>query len=217
MASPSQRSASNAGNATGTNLTVTPPAGIADNDILLAVLYREGGSWTLPSGWTQLFDVADFNANATVTVAWKRAASESGSYTFNLSASVWRIATMVAIQGAVTTGSPFDGTGSDAPNSASIVASSISPATAATLIVFLTANFDGVPLTASSSGMNLRVGLGGCEIWDVAQAASGASGSKTFTQTGIGAGNWVGFLVAVASVAAGGSTPPPSLMLLGVG
>lgn len=217
MPSPSQRSASNGGNGTGTDVTVTAPAGIANDDILLAVLYREGGTWTLPSGWAQLYDIADFNANATITVAWKRAASESGNYTFNLSASVWRIITMVAIQGAVATGSPFDGSGTDAPNSASIVATGISPTTTNTLIVFLFANFQGVPITASSSGMGLRVALGGCEIWDVAQAASGASGNKTFTQTGIPAGDWASILLAVASTAPGAAAPPPSLMLLGVG
>ena len=50
MASPAFVATSTAGNAVGTNLTITKPTGVVDGHILTVVLYREAGAWTPSAG-----------------------------------------------------------------------------------------------------------------------------------------------------------------------
>jgi len=150
------RSGTTAGNATGTNLTINKPTGTADGDILVVVLYREAGSWTLPSGWAQWgSDQRDYNNNLYLTVAWKRASSEGSSYTFNLSTTTWRIAAMGAFSGCLASGDPIDvGPTGRGTNEASgfPIASSITTTTANAMRVALHGNYNGADITVGSSG-----------------------------------------------------------------
>ena len=58
-------SATTAGDASGGNLTINKGAGVADGDVLVINLYREGGTWTPPdASWHQVgTDQADHNGS----------------------------------------------------------------------------------------------------------------------------------------------------------
>lgn len=177
---------STAGNASGTNLTVTAPTSIANNDILVACAYREAGTWTPPAGWTQWgSDKHNFRTptnDMILSAYWKRAASESGNYTFSLSTTTWRTIVMARFTGCITSGDPADMTiVPNADNSTSVAtALSITTVTANTMALAFHGNFNGSAVTVSTSGYTQAVGLGGCEIWYLATAAIGATGNKAF-------------------------------------
>lgn len=208
------RAGTTAGNASGTNLTVNKPAGVAANDILVVGLYREAGAWTLPSGWVQWgSDQRDFNNNLYLTVAWKRAGgSEPANYTFNLSASTWRIAAMAAFSGCSTSGDPLDGgpTGRGTNEGSGIpIASSITTTTANAMRVMLTGNYNGTDITAGTSGYTAGAAVGGCEIWYSLQAVAGASGDKAFAgMSGSDTSLWATFHLALKEDTGGGGEAP---------
>lgn len=209
------RAGTTAGNASGTDLTINKPTGTADGDILVVVLYREAGAWTLPSGWAQWgSDQRDFNNNLYLTVAWKRASSEGASYTFSLSTTTWRIAAMGAFSGCLASGDPIDvgptGRGTNETAGTGIpIASSITTTTANTMRVALHGNFNGADVTVGTSGYSAGAAVGGCEIWYSLQAATGASGDKTFAgYGGSEQGLWATFHLALKEDTGGGGTPP---------
>jgi len=182
------RAGSSAGNATGTNVTVTKPSGVADGDILLACTYREAGAWTLPAGWAWVNsgtpEQVNNTANAWVGVAWKRASSEGSSYTFNLSTSTWRIVVIGAYSGCATSGNPWNVYGSNSGTLTTVVAPSITTTVANTMCVVATANYDGSDVTAGASGYTQRAELGGDEFFEKATAATGATGTVTLARGG---------------------------------
>ncbi len=107
MASPSFRSASSQpGDPAATSTTVTAPAGIADDDILVFLLDRAEvtSAITWPSGFAELRQTN--YAGGSLAMAWKRAASESGNYTASWTGSSRSGAIMYAVSGAFTTGTP---------------------------------------------------------------------------------------------------------------
>jgi len=172
---------SSGGNASGTDVTVTKPSGVADGDILVAVLYREGGAWTLPSGWAWVdTGTPETKCNisaAWVGLAWKRASSEGASYVFQLSASAWRVVTMGAWSGCATSGNPFDVFNSTTTAATTVTAASITTTVANTMLVVGAACFSGADLGVASSGMTQRAELGGCELFEEAQASADAAGT----------------------------------------
>lgn len=185
---------STAGNASGTNLTVVAPTSIANNDILVACAYREAGAWTPPAGWAQWgSDQHNFRTptnDMILSAFWKRAASESGNYTFNLSTTTWRTIVMARLTGCIISGDPADMTiVPNADNSTSVAtALSITTVTANTMALAFHGNYNGSAVTVSTSGYTKLVGLGGCEIWYLATAAIGATGNKAFGLSPILAG-----------------------------
>jgi hypothetical protein len=199
------RSGSTAGNGSGGDLSVSTPAGVQNGDILIAVLYREAGSWTLPAGWTQIGgDQYSYDGWAILSAAWKRASSEGSSYTFQLSATTWRIAAIAAFSGTVGTGSPVDVYNYYNANQVDPVAYSLTTSAANDMLVALHGNYDGSDVAAGTSGYTQGTELGGCEIWYAAQASAGASGNKTFTRSSGVMGSWATFHVALLE-----STAPP--------
>lgn len=200
------RAGSTAGNASGGNLTVNKPAGTVDGDILVAVLYREAGAWTLPSGWVQWgSDQRDYGNQMYLTVAWKRAASEGASWTFNLSTTTWRAIAVGAFSGALASGDPIDvgPTGNNA-DTRTPVAASITTATDNAMRIVAHGNYEGLAVAVGTSGMTRGANIGGTEIWYVLQAAAGASGAKTFaTFSGGLNGRWATFHLAIKPAATG--------------
>lgn len=176
------RAGTTAGNASGTDLAINKPTGTADGDILLVVLYREAGTWTLPAGWTQIADQANWNATLTLTMAWKRASSEGASYTFNLSATTWRIAAMAAFSGCLASGDPVDVYAANGAAEFDEIpdASSITTTVADTMRVCGVGNYTGADVGVGSSGFTQGAALGGTELFYATQAGAGASGVKTF-------------------------------------
>lgn len=200
------RSGASGGNGTGTDVTVTKPSGTVDNDILIAVLYREAGTWTLPSGWSWLItDYANYNNTAWVGVAWKRASSEGSSYVFQLSTSTWRVVSIGAFSGATTSGNPFDASkASNASAFNEIFALSISTGAANELAVILTGTFEGDNPTPGSSGYTAGQMLGGCGLLYKTWASAGATGNISLTRSGASSGDWVAHHVALIPDTGGG-------------
>lgn len=76
-----------------TNSTLAVPAGVKNGDIMLMIFLLRGvggePAWTVPSGWTQHLGASGFVAEGVggatqylrYAVFWRRASSESGSYT----------------------------------------------------------------------------------------------------------------------------------------
>lgn len=92
--------------------TTSVPAGVADNDILLAFFTTDtvhDTTGTPPTGWTKIGE-GDVGADSSTSVFWKRAASEPASYAWTsiFAASETGIAIMLAYQGCFATGDPQD-------------------------------------------------------------------------------------------------------------
>ena len=189
MAGPAFRSATSDGETSGTSITLTAPAGISDNDILLAFIYKEDtGAVTYPSGFTEKQTVTQTASDPDFKcyLAWKRASSESGNYTFSWTNNVWRAGLIMAISGAILSGDPFDvAPSTNAPGSASatVTATGITTLTADTLLVALGAAFSSFTWT-EPSGMTERVDYNNVSAATVAQAGIGATGDKSFTASG---------------------------------
>lgn len=177
-------SSATGGNGTGTDVSVTKPAAILDGHFIIAVLYREAGNWTLPGGWAYLCQGARPHGDNEfwVDLAYKRASSEGASWTFQLDTSTWRVVSLCAFSGVISSGDPLDCTpvkyAADADNA---VAKSITNGSTNSMNIMGTGNYGGVAVYgAGTSGYTNGVNLGGCEIWYALQASSGASGDKTF-------------------------------------
>ena len=204
------RSGSTGGNSSGTDVTVTKPSGVADNDILVAILYREAGTWTLPSGWAWLGDeVAGYNGNLWNRVAWKRASGEGASWVFQLSVSSWRVISCAAFSGAATSGTPFDTQVGNAPNSTTVSGSSVTTSYDNAYVIVAIGNCTGENVAVASSGMTQGPELGGTEIFYVAQASSGASGTKTFNTVSV-SGSWSAITTALWASTSSASISPSS-------
>lgn len=105
------RSAS-AATAAASAVTVTAPAGIVNNDLLLAVMgvANGGTSWAQPAGFTELFDTGLGGGGIPLTyaAAWKLASGESGDYTFTAAAGNPAVAAILVFSGVALTGAVDD-------------------------------------------------------------------------------------------------------------
>lgn len=109
-----------------TNTTVSAPAGIAADDIIIAQVLTgvssEAPDPTPPSGFQQVGSTTDGvqgGFNVEMRIYWKRASSEPSSYTFTHAAASSQ-ASIVALRGVDWSAGPFDvaattssGTGGD--------------------------------------------------------------------------------------------------------
>lgn len=93
-----------------TSVVATAPTGIQDDDILIMIVSLDENATTnaiTSTGFTEL-DNYDLSGSHKQTVLWKRASSESGNYTVNLTDAQDGVVSIVRISGATTSGSPFD-------------------------------------------------------------------------------------------------------------
>ena len=192
------------------------PAGIVDGDILIATVFGRrtafGGSvgpYTAPAGWTQIDTVSVVGGSSnggTHTTWWKRAASESGSYSFNdtnTSAFTTQSSHIACYSGAFTTGSPIDVYSKANGTGTLSVASSITTTIANTYLIDSCSTWSnsGAGSWTAPGTMTPRLGGGGVNggigYFDLAQAASGATGNQTAINLN-GAGEpWSAFLIAL--------------------
>jgi hypothetical protein len=180
------RNLTTAGATTGTTATSTPPTGLANDDILVMMIYKEAtGAVTWPSGFTQLASITAADSSFMLAAAWKRAASESGNYSATF-ASAYYSNVMAAYSGCITSGDPQDATATtNAPGSQTnqITGPSITTVSANTLIVSYVGDVTGWVLTKPAS-MASRVVFDDIGLADEAQAAAGPSGTKAWTTNG---------------------------------
>ena len=187
------RAKSGNGGASGGDLVANKPTGTADNDILIADTYSEGGAtaFTLPAGWTWVAAaVQNSNANFWHRVAWKRASGEGASWTFTHSPSAWRTIVVSAWSGAVTSGDPQDSTAaSNTAATTTVAGSSITNATANSMNILGAMSYNLDDLGPSATGYTDGGVFDVCNLFYAIQSASGASGTKTLTASST-SGNW---------------------------
>ena len=94
----------------GTSITVTAPAGIQDDDLLIATCLGDqyGQSWTGPAGWSEIDDHSSLTGSGrTAALYYKVASSESGNYEFTYSKGEELAAAIIVLRGADTS-TPID-------------------------------------------------------------------------------------------------------------
>ena len=170
---------------------MSKPSGAAAGDLLLATLEvdEDPAPVTPPAGWTLLQDTvgAGGTGNAFHTQVWWKLAgsSEPSSYTWTVSGSPWVDVGLLDYKNVNQT-NPIDVSAArDAGTTKTPVTPSVTASGANELVVALFVNFDSGSWTAGSS-MTKRYDFDSNEAQDALQAASGATGTKTATNTSSG-------------------------------
>jgi hypothetical protein len=171
-----------------TGQSIAPPSGLANDDILVYLIYKENtNAITWPSGFTQILNTTSGSGTWTLSVAWKRAASESGNYAPSWTGSTYTDGILAAYSGCVTSGSPIDASGiaangvqNDIVDCPSITTLSAN----AMVIAFASCFFPLDTGVVAPSGMTKRTQRETLGLADVIQASAGSSGSKQWTATG---------------------------------
>ena len=85
-----------------TSTVINVPSGVQDGDflVLVAVTWTSSGGFTLPAGFTQLYDQA-LSAASThqFALGWRVASSEPASYTVTSASNAWPSVIMHAVRG----------------------------------------------------------------------------------------------------------------------
>lgn len=170
-----------------TNTVLTAPAGLADDDILIAAIFvganPSAPAVTPPAGFTLLgtatsvTDPSSFNGK--LQIYWKRAASESGSYTFTHSSANSQ-GVLHAYSGCATSGSPVDASSSNSGNNNTTTATGVTTTAANDMLVLLAHDWTASGNVTPASGFTKRFDSL-IQTSDAIQASAGASGNKTFT------------------------------------
>lgn len=188
------QSSSNNSNLPGNSITVAAPPNIQDGDILVAAIYQwvadEGPDVTHPAGFTEI--AANQNDIEFHCISWKRASSESGSYTFTFACDAVAVAAIIVLRGCLASGSPVDVFSNTAytTTNTTIRAASVTTTVANAMLVAA-----GSAWGTSSKGITPPAGMTeAIEVGSTAvngysklsiayaeQASSGASGNKDFT------------------------------------
>ena len=166
-----------------TTIVNTPPTGLANNDILILYLYYEDSTPTVtpPTGFTELTNCASHGTHVHQRVYWKRASSESGSYTTSFNgASTYAQSMLVAYSGAVTTGTPIEDSDKTSGSGTTITLPSVTTLTANTVILGFCSDYN-FSTTYTSSDLTERGDVTGLFLGDISQATSGSSGTKAIT------------------------------------
>jgi hypothetical protein len=233
------RSLASLGFGTRTNSTVAAPSGIVDGDILVYILALANDtafvSVTPPTGFTAcggsvsgiLVDLdpaftPDTGGEEQLYVWWKRASSESGSYTAT-HASTETEACVIAYSGAVASADPTDNPNASSNqgiNNATLIATGITTAVDGSMVIFIACSWDDMPTNTPPTGTTptfterLEAATNLLYVADGVMTTAGATGNKTIT--GPAAQAWGGALVVIEAPAAGGATAK-NLAALGVG
>jgi hypothetical protein len=192
-----------------TNTTVTAPASIANDDILIAAIFAGANAGapaiTPPTGFTELLrsptQATDMTFFGQFHVYWKRAASESGSYVFTHATGSTQ-AGIVAISGVPSTGTPiFTYSVNSLVNAigATTTATGITTGAANDLLLYIAHDWAGGGALSPPTGFTERLD-GLIYIADKIQASAGASGNVTQTNgNSTVIGNWAAFLLDIST------------------
>lgn len=200
-----------------TNIPITAPSGIADSDILLAGICT-GLNGTPPTpalaGWaafgtTTLVNGAGFQVRE--TILWKRAASESGSYTFTHSTAS-SVGWMGAFPGCIASGTPLSATSNNTGVSGSTsTGTGITTTAANSWLLWLGHDFaDTTNNLTPPSGMTEIADLTLLYVANELRASAGATGNRTMTNNST-SGPWAVRMVEL--LAAPSSGTPNSLVM----
>src|SRR5207249_3829175 len=205
-------SASSGGASSATSLAISRPSGTLANDVMVASITSRTGSGTptisAPAGWTLIVSTPNSGNNLTTATYWKvagTAGADPGPYAFTVSSS--RVAGGISAYSNVDTTNPINASGGQVSSSTP----SITTTVANTMLVACFGRSGGSAIGAPT-GMTQRFNAetssstnAASESADVAQAAAGASGSKTST----GNTATIGQLIALAPQST--SCPPDTV------
>jgi hypothetical protein len=177
------------GDTNGSALTISRPAGVQANDVLIAAVYWDNTSQpaiTPPAGWTLVRQDGSTSFEEVAVYSHVAGASEPGSYAWGSSSSVGFTGIISAYSG-VNTISPIDVTGGQTGTTPNPVAPSVTSTSAnAQLIAIWSAWNAGLSLTAPS-GMTTRLSFTGSDpitLADKSLASIGPTGAQTSTSSG---------------------------------
>jgi hypothetical protein len=207
---PRYRNQTNTTYASRTNTVITAPTIVNDDILILTLAVSASGTPptpTLPAGFTLIDSTTAIGGATQVAfrVAWKRAASESGSYTVT-HASATTQASITVYADCIATGSPVDVYSkaflTDTTSSgATATATSITTTVALTKLLFLSHNWIVNDIRIPPTGfVELYEGL--IYTADKTQAAAGASGTVSHATGNSAAQPWSAFLVALKGTSA---------------
>ena len=200
------------GSATGD--TFAAPAGLADNDILLLVYYVEDDvTPTPPTGFTQLTDIDHSGAALDVWVWWKRAASESGSYTVS-HASAWREGWLGCFSGRITSGDPYEadfstGEGNDSSPSITGITTDADDTDIIAVVGTYNSSSSTVPSGTTPTYTEQQDSGNNMHVYTGTLAAAGATGNKSVTIT---SSPWVIAHIALKPAGGGGGGPTVKML-----
>lgn len=174
--------------------SVSVPSGVQDDDIIILFAFGRRasvgriGSFTWPTGFTEIAScvIASYRR---VGVAWKRASSESGSYTVSVSAASESWLAALAYSGRAASGSPVDVYSDTAytTNNTTIRAASMTTTEDGDDILWLGFADNSTTTIAGPSGMNARVDMESAKesycfsVCDLLNQSAGATGDKDGT------------------------------------
>lgn len=192
---------------------------IEDDDILLAfaAYWRDGVEWgdfNFPPGFT-VVETASLISSGTCKLAWKRASSESGNYTFSNDYAAEVYAQVASFSGRLASGDPVDVKSNTQyqTSNTTVRAAGVTIATAGSDLVYCgLCSTDGTPTLDAPSGMTSRDSYDISALWVSMELASldnqgaGATGDKDGTADA--STTWKhAFLIALKPAAAGGGNP----------
>lgn len=202
---------SNSGS-TATTMSVTKPAGTAAGDILLAIVANDPAMPTAQTGWTL---AGRGTTNAALNVYWKLAgASESASYSFTIAGNSSTIVDLLALSGA-DTATPvaaitFGGSATDATP---LVAPSVTPTRANSLLFAAYATRGGVQSFTPPTGMSEQYDnndtWAALSVNTLALTTTSATGTKSATPAT--ADSYSSVSIVANPAAAGGDVTAPTV------
>lgn len=184
----------NAGGAT--SLTITKPSGAAAGDVMIAIIGVRGGTGVTvtATGWTAVTATGTATSSTTLRgSAFYRVvtASEASSYSFSFGGATQKASGVISTYSGVDTASPINVAAVQAnASSITMTAPSVTTTVANTMLVGGYSNATGTTFSAGSSftlrGQDASTGGSATTrtttgLQDAAQAAAGASGTKTMT------------------------------------
>ncbi|QQS39286.1 glycosyltransferase [Candidatus Woesebacteria bacterium] len=189
---------------TAASVVVNKPTGTVDNDIMLAIIYKENtAAVTAPSGWNYI-DGETPTTDHDVIVYWKRASSEGSNYTWSWTGSTWSGGAIMSYSGAITTGDPVNTYSANSASSGqTLTATGVTTSVDNTTIVALGAHWN-TGTYSGPTGYTVRATPQSMRLSDKTQASAGATGDAVMT-TSANSSSWTAHLVALKPAGTPGS------------
>lgn len=199
--------------------TLTAPAGLATDDILLAVFVGEAGNDVVGSGWTLL--LTDGTAiDQSFRILWRR--SDGADPVFFTNSGTQAVACLAAFSGALASGDPTTvGAVTDGAASATVGAGTVTPPSDANGVLFIAVGYSALAMTCSGYSGTAptftesidTTTTAGAREYSIAiafgvQATAAATGARTATFSQVAAENQ-GVLIALKPAAAVASDLSP--------
>ena len=193
-----------------TNTTVTAPASISDGDILVCTIFAGAATTaptvTGPTGWTafgtatSVTDGSSFNAK--FWTFWKRAASESGNYTFTHTAASSQ-AFIAAYSGCLASGTPLGATLNNSASAGQTSTGLSITTTAANSWLLYEAHCWGDGAMSNPSSPTMTADLNSTLIgsWHLLIATASATGNVTQTNGNTTSDPWATRMVELLAAA----------------